>query len=811
MTIISLTIYLLIVVISVLLFGAVHTYAYTIMTLGVLLASVLLLVKSIRKSVKYRSYYVQLPNTSANLALFLFLGLLVLQVIDLPEGAVAFLSPEAQIVGEGAVPASVVAASTVPSQCGSALAPYTYPVRMSMLRFIVYGLFFLGLTQVLTSQKRIELVIAVILAVGCFEALYGLIQTFSESGQILWFGKTSYRRDITGTYINRNHFAGLMGMGLLLAAAYATALGTRKKKEIPATGGRKGFRARVSQFVLGEQRLNKRALILFSGVVMGIGLIFSASRGGMLAAAGGLLCMAILFLWRKTHRTKGLVLLILFVITTVYALQIGVEYPLGRFQFFWRSFEERSQLAEKTMTLFSDYRLAGVGVGNFQYAYPKYQPAERKGEFVRHAHNDWAQFLAEAGILGLGLLLAGVGIYLFRTLRLWKKRSDPFAVCLGLAPLAVMAAVAIHAVSDFNLHVPANFLMLTAVTAVGYSALHLERHRGGDKVFLRYHVLPLRYRGLAALLVVLGFMCWSGIWTVRHFVAEAYCNTVHNSTLNRDQNPPLEEIQKAIAWDPANAGYWFKMGREMIRLRDIGGWTHVEGQGRAQSDAGRSDGRIEGLRDLGIEGLRGWNGGREVERSAMMEYWNVGMLGLRSTDNGERTTTIPIAPVLQYSTTPARGTQQTADNGEWSRASHEATQGYATGDVSRRLTPDRRQPAQQGAGVEPSVALQKQIVAALEQAAQLNPFNAEYHLRLAWEYSRLWDDSDQCRRWQAAADLSAQRAAYFAGEKNPLHHLNIANYWVRRSKTMAPADPAWSMAWERASWHFKRHEALEKG
>ena len=405
----------------------------------------------------------------------------------------------------------------------------------------------------------------------------------------------------------------------------------------------------------------------------------------MLAAAGGLLCMAILFLWRRPHRTKGLVLLILFVITTVYALQIGVEYPLGRFQFFWRSFEERSQLAEKTMAMFSDYRLAGVGVGNFQYAYPKYQPAERKDEFVRHAHNDWAQFLAEAGILGLGVLLAAVGIYLFRTLRLWKKRSDPFAVCLGIAPLAVMAAMAIHAVSDFNLHVPANFLMLTAVMAVGYSALHLERHRGGDKVFLRYHVLPLRYRGLVVLFVVLGFMGWSGVWAVRHFVAEAYCNTVHNSTLNRDQNPPLEEIEKAIAWDPANAGYWYRLAGERARV-----------------------------------------GGRD----------------------GQPT--------------------------NWRRC-------------------------------------QLEIVAALEQAARLNPFNAEYHLRLAWEYSRLWDDSDQCERWQAAADLSAQRAAYFAGEKNPLHHLNIANYWVKRTKTMAPGDPEWKAAWDRASWHFKKHEALEKG
>ncbi len=130
-----------------------------------------------------------------------------------------------------------------------------------------------------------------------------------------------------------------------------------------------------------------------------------------------------------------------------------------------------------------------------------------------------------------------------------------------------MTAIAIHPYSGFNLHVHANFLMLAAMVAIGYSALHMERRHGREKMLYHYHIIPLRYKGILVLLLILGFITWIGSWTIRHFVAECYCNTV-NSTLNRDQNPPLKEIKKAIKWDQGNAVYWRKMAWELIRIRD---------------------------------------------------------------------------------------------------------------------------------------------------------------------------------------------------------------------------------------------------
>jgi len=556
-------IFLVALVASPLLFGAVHTYAYTFMSLAILAGTLILLITRIKRNPEDRDYSLYVPNTGFNLLFLLLIGFLVFQCIPLPDSLLRVISPAAHLVSSKSTPAAAALASEAGTKPWSALAPYYYPVRMSFIRWMVYGLFFLGLTRLLNSQKRIELTLALVLLIGSFEALYGLVMTYSGLHHIWWFPKPGFHRSVTGTYINRNHFAGYMGMCIILAICYAAALSDRKGARKFLGAYKLGLRARLAGFLSKEQGFNKRTLIVFSGAIMGIGLIFSASRGGILSLAGAMLCMAILLMLRKQQRVKGLVILFFFIITMAYALSIGVEYPVERFKHIDTSYQSRLRYAQKTLDMFSDYKAAGVGIGSFQYAYPKYQSAEDKNMFMRHAHNDWLQFLAEAGVIGTVFLIVGIGYFLVRLLRLWRIRNDPFAVCLGLAPLAVLTAIGIHSYSDFNLHIPANFLMLSAVMAIGYSALHLDRNHHQDKTLHREHKVPFKYKGMLMWLLVLGLIFWSGWWSVRHFVAEAYCSTVKNSTVNRDKNPPLEELRQAIAWDRANAEYWFRLGQKL--------------------------------------------------------------------------------------------------------------------------------------------------------------------------------------------------------------------------------------------------------
>jgi len=426
--------------------------------------------------------------------------------------------------------------------------------------------------------------------------------------------------------------------------------------------------------------------------------------------------MGVLLVIRKGYREKGSILLIIFVLISAYAIKIGVEYPLERFMKIESGIESRSRYASKTMDLFEDFKLAGAGVGNFRYAFPKYQSEKDKKKFYMFAHNDWAQYLSEAGIVGLCLLLAGFGFYIFRTLRLWARRKDPYAVSLGVAPVVALTYIGLHSYGEFSLHTPANVLILLAIMAIGYAALHLERHSRRDRMDYRYHDLPLKYRGTVALVLIFGLIGWSGYWTIRHFMAEAHCNTVPNSTLNRNPLPPVEELVKAIEWDSSNAEYWYKLANKLQRL------------------------------------------------------------GTDFTDSTDEN---------------AKGV-----NGLTQRRSRNTGEGAKAGET--RIT--NQQITNNGAKLT-----------ALERAVRLNPFNAQYHLRLGWEYAHLWKEPDYHTRWLPAADISMDRAAYFAGVKNPRLHVELGNYWTMRSKSVYPNNPLHHEAWARACWHFQKAQNIERG
>ena len=146
-------IYMIVLVLSILLFGAVHTYAYTLMILGVLAATLLIFARNIKKEYRSGRYSWRFPKTSLNILFLVLFCFLVFQLIPMPAAFVKLLSPEAAVVQEKAAAcSSVVMGQAQDAGAWYTLAPYTHPVRMSMIRWIVYGLFFMGLIQVLNSR-----------------------------------------------------------------------------------------------------------------------------------------------------------------------------------------------------------------------------------------------------------------------------------------------------------------------------------------------------------------------------------------------------------------------------------------------------------------------------------------------------------------------------------------------------------------------------------------------------------------------------------------------------------------------------------
>ena len=152
-------------------FGGAGFYSYTFITLGILAGSLLLLAGNVTKNRKTGSYQFRFLSTPLNIPFLLLLLFLIFQILPLPPSFLKFLSPEAWVIGEKSLLASLVVTSSEPIGPCFSLAPYIHPVRMSMVRLTVYALFFVGLAQMLTSTKRIRTAIVCILLLGSFEAL----------------------------------------------------------------------------------------------------------------------------------------------------------------------------------------------------------------------------------------------------------------------------------------------------------------------------------------------------------------------------------------------------------------------------------------------------------------------------------------------------------------------------------------------------------------------------------------------------------------------------------------------------------------
>ena len=84
-------------------------------------------------------------------------------------------------------------------------------------------------------------------------------------------------------------------------------------------------------------------------------------------------------------------------------------------------------------------------------------------------------------------------------------------------------------------------------------------------------------------------------------------------------------------------------------------------------------------------------------------------------------------------------------------------------------------------------------------------------MELGWGYNTLWRLTGYDKKWLEAADISIDRAAYFAGDKNPDMHVHLGNYWVIRSKTMDPLNPEWEAVWAKIAWHYKKAQSLSRG
>jgi len=283
------------------------------------------------------------------------------------------------------------------------------------------------------------------MGLGFAVSVFGILQHLTFNGKLYWIREMHFGGIPFGPFVNRNHFAGFAELVLPLA---------------------------LVPLMLGRVRRERWPVVGLFAVLPIAALFLSASRGGIVSFAAQLILLALLMIRRRAAPGKqllagGAVLLVALLMVS----WLGVGQILRRFSSM-QSLEvtegKRAAMRRGTWRIFLDHPVAGTGLGTLQIVYPRYETLY-DGKIVNHTHNDYLEGLAETGLLG-GLCCAWfLTVLLSQSVLRLRQASLSFAGSLQLSGAVACAGFLVHALVDFNFHIPSNlvlfFLMAHLATA----------------------------------------------------------------------------------------------------------------------------------------------------------------------------------------------------------------------------------------------------------------------------------------------------------------------------------------------------------
>lgn len=333
-----------------------------------------------------------------------------------------------------------------------------------------YTLLFLLVINLFHTRKRLTLLLGTLVVSGTLQAFYASFITLSGFEGLL--GKAS--SVTTGTFINRNNFAGYLA--LTLSAGIGLLLALRETRSFSW--------AQMIELLMGPKARLRLAL-----VIMVIALVMTRSRGGNTSFFVGLLLVGVVFVLRnKDNRLRNSLILASLVLIDVLVISqyFGLERLKDRVmntrlsdtvvngEVIQQANEIRGDVFMYALPLAQDKLITGQGAGSFEAVFPKYAGEDIRVHFDL-AHNDYIQFAIEYGVLGTLPLALFVLLALYWAFKaLWQQRSM-YRGGVGFGAAMGIIAILAHSTVDFNLQIPANAATFVVLCAIAVLANHHRR------------------------------------------------------------------------------------------------------------------------------------------------------------------------------------------------------------------------------------------------------------------------------------------------------------------------------------------------
>lgn len=410
--------------------------------------------------------------------LIVLVGYVGLQMAPLPPALVGFLSPYAARTSSGAQ--QILNEIGIDQFLSEELKGLTVPPTLSLSAagttralylFVAYVGAFLVMLNTFRHWHQLRHAATAIVGAGFVMAVIGLIHRFSGSSEIFWFHTPRYGGNVFGPFTNRNHFAAHANM--LSGLALGLFLSSRHFREMIAS---EQWRERLAW--LSTKRATQTALSAFAIVLLVGSMFVSMSRGGILsfAASFGLFGVIVSCRQRIGARARsGIAAAALLMVAA--AIWLGGRELIERMDSLRAVVENpmedyRTIVTLDTLRIFRVCPVFGCGFGAFRHVFSAFQSPSLQYRWL-HAHNDWAQLLAEGGAVGMLLFSAGIMLWA-AGLRGEYGTARQRVRLFVLGVLVGVGTIAVHSLVDYSLHKPANALLLSTLAGMAGAGVFLK-------------------------------------------------------------------------------------------------------------------------------------------------------------------------------------------------------------------------------------------------------------------------------------------------------------------------------------------------
>jgi O-antigen ligase len=405
--------------------------------------------------------------------------------------------------------------------------PAEYVSRIEAMDVVAYAGVFFTCRYGMANRKYGMALLYLLVLLGVGETAFG----YYLSNHLDWFPfgpaeqlQLYYAPRWVGTYESPNHYASL----LVMAIGAALALGSFSKLAWPL-----------------------RIILIYVAIMMMVGVMCSGSRGSWIALLAAIVALVILGIrngtmpwWVPVMGALALVLVSGFLFSV--SPLVRDRLVDAQSQIFGGRLGDnpRVQLSVDALWIAHDHPLFGAGPGTFVFVHPHYQDSAFASK-VELTHDDYLNCLADYGLVGFGLAMffvAAVTLKFFCPLGVDHRWQDRVLVVTGFA---AWVALLVHSVIDFNLHIPANALVLFSLTGLALGRLKEEKKRHWSILSLA----PLgRWLGSGVALLSLVY----GVQVAR----TALSDRAYEKALARGDEAPFSDdiasAKEALRYDPGN-------------------------------------------------------------------------------------------------------------------------------------------------------------------------------------------------------------------------------------------------------------------